>query len=106
MWSGLSETDLQGHLRAASPEFMSDNGSTVGETCPSTESFMISTVQRVNITFNDESIKIDLNPHEFKFEEFDAWIRSRFGLNKDDKIQYSDAFLKGYFYFVCIIITN
>lgn len=45
---------------------------------------------------NDES-QIELLPSEFKFVEFDAWVRSRFGLLPHVKLQYCNEHKRGFY---------
>jgi hypothetical protein len=44
----------------------------------------------ISVVFGDETVKLNLCPEEFKFLEFESWLRSRFDLTAGDKVVFSD----------------
>ena len=42
------------------------------------------------VKWEDQEVKFNLNSEEFNFVDFDAWIRSRFGVAIQDRLKYID----------------
>lgn len=41
------------------------------------------------------SVSVDISPEDFSLAQFDAWVRSRFGLKSDTQLAYINDKSKG-----------
>lgn len=71
----------------------SEDGDVDGEDSVQTEeeSEDMSKSSRVTVYFEAEETTVDLCACDFKFIEFDSWVRSRFGLAPLTKLKYCDT---------------
>ena len=47
--------------------------------------------KQLTVVHNGEHISVSIIPNEFSLGDFDSWIRTRLGLNTDDKVKYTNG---------------
>eukprot|EP01032_Pedospumella_encystans_P024547 gene24547-27758_t len=51
---------------------------------------MTEAVVTIKVVFDKEEVKLQLQPGEFQFMEFDCWLRNRFDISPTDKVSFKN----------------
>ena len=54
-----------------------------------------SSERSIIVVYENEKVEINITELEFSFIEFEYWIRSRFGIDKKEKLSFTNSKSKG-----------
>lgn len=63
------------------------------------------TSKKIEISFENEFVNVEVDENDFNTKDFDAWVRTRFAVTTKDGLIYTNNYNKGLFANVMHIVS-